>query len=156
MTEEKLILDACCGGRMFWFNKSNPLAVYVDIREEEHVLCDGRVFNVMPDIKMDFRKLEFPDNSFKLVVFDPPHLLKVGKNSWTCKKYGKLNSGWENDLKAGFTECMRVLERYGVLIFKWSCRDIPVSKIIACFGYEPLFGHKTTAQSVWLTFMKVY
>lgn len=105
---------------------------------------------------MDFRKLEFPDNSFKLVVFDPPHLLKVGENSWTCKKYGKLNSGWENDLKAGFTECMRVLERYGVLIFKWSCRDIPVSKIIACFGYEPLFGHKTTAQSVWLTFMKVY
>ncbi len=152
---DKLILDACCGGRMFWFNKNNPLAVYVDIREEEHVLCDGRVFNVAPDIKMDFRKLEFPDNSFKLVVFDPPHLLRVGKNSWTCKKYGKLNSDWGNDLKAGFTECMRVLERYGVLIFKWSCRDIPISKIIACFGQQPLFGHKTTAQSVWLTFMKL-
>ena len=28
------VLDACCGGRQFWFDKKNPLATYQDIREE--------------------------------------------------------------------------------------------------------------------------
>ena len=30
-----------------------------------------------------------------MVVFDPPHLLKVGPNSWLCKKYGKLPENWQ-------------------------------------------------------------
>ena len=34
MKNEKLILDACCGSRMFWFNKHNPLALFVDKRSE--------------------------------------------------------------------------------------------------------------------------
>lgn len=38
---DKIILDACCGSRMFWFDKKNPLTLFVDIRDEEHVLCDG-------------------------------------------------------------------------------------------------------------------
>ena len=25
MSETKIILDACCGSRMFWFDKENPL-----------------------------------------------------------------------------------------------------------------------------------
>ncbi|NBJ75120.1 SAM-dependent methyltransferase, partial [Neglecta sp. X4] len=24
------ILDACCGGRMFWFDKQNPFVTYMD------------------------------------------------------------------------------------------------------------------------------
>lgn len=34
MENGKLILDACCGSRMFWFNKHNPLALFVDKRSE--------------------------------------------------------------------------------------------------------------------------
>lgn len=30
MNREKFILDACCGSRMFWFNKAHPNAVYMD------------------------------------------------------------------------------------------------------------------------------
>jgi hypothetical protein len=26
------ILDACCGGRMWWWDKAHPLAVYMDRR----------------------------------------------------------------------------------------------------------------------------
>ena len=26
MNEKKMILDACCGSRMFWFDKENPLS----------------------------------------------------------------------------------------------------------------------------------
>lgn len=28
------ILDACCGGRMWWWDKQHPLAVYMDVRHE--------------------------------------------------------------------------------------------------------------------------
>lgn len=42
MENGKLILDACCGSRMFWFDKKNPLALFADIRDEEYILCDGR------------------------------------------------------------------------------------------------------------------
>lgn len=34
MSETKIILDACCGSRMFWFDKYNPLALFVDKRSE--------------------------------------------------------------------------------------------------------------------------
>jgi|GEM_PF-4955529 len=33
MLEGKFILDACCGSRMFWFNKKHPNTLYMDIRE---------------------------------------------------------------------------------------------------------------------------
>lgn len=39
---DKKILDVCCGPRMMWFDKQNPLAVYMDIRAEEFTACDGR------------------------------------------------------------------------------------------------------------------
>ncbi|HFU3940784.1 TPA: SAM-dependent methyltransferase, partial [Streptococcus suis] len=29
------ILDACCGSRMFWFDKAEPHTTYMDKREEE-------------------------------------------------------------------------------------------------------------------------
>ena len=54
MSETKIILDACCGSRMFWFDKENPLALFADIRDEEHTLCDGRSLKVHPDIVSDF------------------------------------------------------------------------------------------------------
>lgn len=70
----KKILDACCGSRMFWFDKQNPNVLFGDIRTFSDTLCDGRKLEVKPDIEMDFRKMEFADGAFKLVVFDPPHM----------------------------------------------------------------------------------
>lgn len=32
MSETKIILDACCGSRMFWFDKENPLALFAGIK----------------------------------------------------------------------------------------------------------------------------
>lgn len=55
----KKILDACCGSRMFWFNKHNENAVFQDIRDEEHTLCDGRKLIVKPDVVGDFRNMAF-------------------------------------------------------------------------------------------------
>lgn len=110
------ILDPCCGGRMFYYEKRDPRVLYSDIRYEEHVLCDGRVFTVSPDSIADFRGLPHPDDSFHLVVFDPPHLERCGPRSWQRKKYGKLTKGtWREDLAAGFSECWRVLKPGGTL-----------------------------------------
>lgn len=84
------ILDACCGSRMCWFDKNNPITTFMDIRKEEYVLCDGRNLIINPDIVGDFRNMPFPDKSFYLVLFDPPHFNKVGEKSYTAQKYGKL------------------------------------------------------------------
>ena len=103
-----IILDACCGSRMFWFNRQHPSTVYMDCRTLETTLCDGRKLTVAPDVIGDFRDMPFADGSFKMVVFDPPHLPNLGENSWMAKKYGKLNKEtWRYDIECGFRECFR-------------------------------------------------
>ncbi len=151
---DKVILDACCGSRMFWFNKQHHNAVYMDNRELEDTLCDGRNLVIKPDIIADFRDIPYKDNSFKLVVFDPPHLIKAGDNSWLAKKYGKLNESWPTDLKQGFDECMRVLEPGGVLIFKWNEEQIKLKQALNAIGHQALFGDKRS-KTHWLVFMKL-
>lgn len=38
MHNDKYILDACCGSRMFWFDKSNKNTVFMDNRVLEDTL----------------------------------------------------------------------------------------------------------------------
>lgn len=147
-----------CGGRMMWFDKKNPNALFIDNREFEDSLCDGRVFKVKPDIVMDFRDLKFPDESFSLVVFDPPHLIPAGENGWQCKKYGSLSrKTWKDDITKGFSECFRVLKCGGVLVFKWNEHHVGVQDVIALTPVQPLFGHTTgrSGKTKWICFMKV-
>lgn len=150
----KKILDACCGSKMFWFDKENENTVFMDNRYFEDTLCDGRTLEINPDVIADFRHMPFQDESFYLVVFDPPHLLKAGENSWLAKKYGKLKSDtWKEDIRQGFKECMRVLKPNGTLIFKWNEEQIKLNEILTTIDFEPLFGNKR-AKTHWLVFMK--
>lgn len=157
--ENKFILDACCGGRMFWFNKKHPNTLYVDNRVARRGHCKQRPnHTVEPDQVVDFRDMPFSDGSFKLVVFDPPYLMKLGDNSILAKHYGKLNKEtWKEDIRKGFDECYRVLEEKGVLIFKWGERDISIKEVLGLFPIEPLFGHQVRgkAKTHWLCFMKL-
>lgn len=151
------ILDPASGSRMFYFDKADPRVTFGDIRHEEHTLCDGRSLMVHPDEVMDFRDLPFSDESYHLVIFDPPHLVRVGENAWMGKKYGRLDRAtWEDDLRLGFAECFRVLRGHGVLIFKWNETQIPVSKVLALTDHKPIVGHRSgkTARTHWVTFMK--
>ncbi|MEE4652785.1 class I SAM-dependent methyltransferase [Pseudomonas alliivorans] len=150
------ILDPCCGSRMFWFDKANQQVLFGDIRDEEHLLCDGRVLKVEPNVIMDFRSLPFEDGAFKLVVFDPPHLTRAGHDSWMRAKYGVLTSDWRDDISKGFAECFRVLATDGVLIFKWAETQVLVSELLALTDQKPLFGHKSgkREKTHWITFMK--
>lgn len=147
------ILDACCGSRMFWFDKEHEDVLYMDNRQLKDVLCDGRILNVNPDIIADFRNMPFDDESFYLVVFDPPHLVKAGEDSWLAKKYGKLDELWQFDIRQGFSECMRVLKPNGTLIFKWNEDQVSLREVLIAIGYRPLFGNKRS-KTHWLVFMK--
>jgi hypothetical protein len=156
-TNTKEILDPCCGSRMFWFDKQNPAVIYADCREESHILSDGRVLNIKPDNLIDFRNMPYNDGQFNLIVFDPPHLEKVGDTAWMKKKYGRLDSlNWRHDLSVGFDECWRVLSENGTLIFKWNETQIPLKSVLACFSRRPIFGHTTThnLKTHWMTFYK--
>lgn len=148
------ILDACCGSRMFWFNKDNEAVTFMDNREIEDTLCDGRSLKVSPDIVGDFRKMPFDNCSFYLVVFDPPHLIHAGKDSWLAKKYGLLGDNWKSDLKKGFSECMRVLKPCGTLIFKWNEDQVSLSDVKPLFPCKPLFGQRR-GKTFFLVFMKL-
>lgn len=157
----KLILDPCCGGRQFWFDKTNPNVLFADKRFMPPTVVgsgkDARIRKCMPDQQHDFREMSFPDESFQMVVFDPPHLF-LGENSYMAKSYGSLNkSTWKDDLTKGFKECFRVLKTHGTLIFKWNECDIPLSEILKCTDQKPLFGHPSgkAQKTHWVAFMKM-
>lgn len=170
---EKCILDPCCGGKMFYFDKGDPRVLFCDNRTVDTELCDGRRFTVCPDVECDFTDLPFPDESFSMVVFDPPHLLyNTGKSKMADMygslnrratptgyqhiKYGSLEIGWEDMIRKGFGECFRVLAPGGFLIFKWNDTDVPVSKILALTDQKPIFGNRSGKRSNthWICFMK--
>ena len=158
------ILDACCGGRMWWWEKQHPLAVYMDVREAPKG-CVGELtgrpewnpnFEVAPTCKGDFRNMPFADESFQLVLFDPPHVIreKQPPEGINGLKYGALNKAtWRADLRRGFDECWRVLRPGGTLVFKWAgtLKDVEVY-----FPATPTVGTRSPrkSQTWWLIFYK--
>ena len=147
------VLDASCGSRMFWYDKGNPYGLFMDNRMEEHTLCDGRKLEITPDVIADFRHMPFMDNTFFHVVFDPPHLIRAGAESWLAKKYGKLGENWQEDIRQGFAECFRVLRPYGTLVFKWNEEQIKLAEILKLTPYKPLYGNRRS-KTHWIVFMK--
>ena len=168
------ILDACCGGKMFYFDKKDERVLFQDVRKVEKTLCHGRHFEVKPDIQADFTNMPYPDENFAMVVFDPPHLLRNISKSTFADIYGSLdpkatptgyqhikygalqNSNWRDMIRDGFAECFRVLRKGGFLIFKWNETDIKVSEILKLTSEKPIFGYISGKRSNthWICFMK--
>lgn len=153
------ILDATAGLRSMWFNKEHPNTLYIDQRRE----C-------RPDLVINHANLDQLNTYFKLIVYDPPHLVYVTDNSLMKKRYGSLNrETWQNDIKSTAGQLWRHLEPYGILIFKWNDNNISFKKILALFPTEPLFGQTTggsrgkrnkksndpRSRTKWFCFMKI-
>jgi SAM-dependent methyltransferase len=160
------VLDACCGSRMFWFDKHDDRVLFVDNRRETWPIDIGtpgtigrRPIVIDPDQLADFTELPFPDDVFALVVFDPPHIKQTTKarsKGVLARKYGTLTEDWHETLRRGFAECFRVLKPHGTLIFKWSDTSYPVSEVLALTPEKPLFGHKSGKKrgTHWIAFLK--
>ena len=111
---------------MMYYDKLDSRVLFGDCRNEVISVTDNskgnksvkRVLRIEPDCLLDFRGLPFADESFALVAFGPPHLIRAGPKSWLAAKYGKLGEDWRADLRQGFKECFRVLKPEGTLVFK--------------------------------------
>jgi ubiquinone/menaquinone biosynthesis C-methylase UbiE len=146
---------------MMWFDKQDRRAVFLDKRCERHAMNRPKRGTVeytetSPDILADFTALPFPDDTFEAVVFDPPHFERSGKIGYLAMKYGWLDGDWRKMISAGFAEGFRVLQPGGMLIFKWTATENPVSEILKLTPQKPLFGHKSgkQAQTHWIAFQK--
>ena len=92
------VLDPTSGTRAMWRDKADQRAIFGDLRAESVTVADGshgrpggvRTLTVAPDVRMDFRALPFRDETFRRVVFDPPHLVRAGSRSWLAVRYGRL------------------------------------------------------------------
>ena len=155
----KLILDPASSMRSFYFDKKDKRVLFGDIRvKETHLLTNGQTIHIEPDEVMDFRAIPYPDETFKVVIFDPPHMLNLSEKSWMRKKYGVLDKEtWRDDLTKGFAECFRVLKDEGTLIFKWNEVSIPLKEILTLTPpYKPVLGHPSGKRmgTHWVLFIK--
>lgn len=147
---------------MMWFDSKDRRALFIDKRQETHAMngvprSAGRKPAVIaPDVMADFTKMPFPDESFYLVVFDPPHIKasRAGKNGRFKKIYGVLPNDWKEMLRLGFAECFRVLRPRGTLVFKWSEHCYPLRDVLELTPHTALFGHRTSKTTHWCVFMK--
>lgn len=148
---------------MFWFDRSDARAVFMDSRKQSFLLNDKsskggkRSLVICPDAVADFTRMPFKSATFRLVIFDPPHFKRNGETGWMAKKYGTLADNWPDVLRAGFKECFRVLKPGGVLVFKWNENEIPLSKILKLTPEKPVIGQRggKNFQTHWVVFMKV-
>lgn len=133
------------GNRAIWFDKNNPLAIFLDKRE-----------SVKPTIVCDTRNI--PDsvgNDFDLVVFDPPHL-NTGANSNMAKCYGHHTTAEILDtVEKSSAEAHRVTRSNALMAFKWNTHDIKLERVLKLMPqWEALFGHLTKdgprSQTYWV------
>jgi hypothetical protein len=155
---EKYILDACCGGKQFWFDKNHKHTIYMDKRKADKgsVPCRPN-WNCTPDIIGDYRDTDFQDKEFKLIVWDIPHKLKEDSGLITTK-YGFLGENWREDTQRGFNELWRILDDFGTLIFKFADREVAVKEMLSLFPVQPLFGtptRKGVNNTFWFCFLKI-
>jgi hypothetical protein len=140
MEQNKPILDATAGMRRMHFDRKNPNVLYIDEKAE-----------VNPDVVADFKHLDFiASMSKKMVIFDPPHLIDTWQpnkdldSRQFSQKFGLLKAEtWQSDLRKGLLECWRVLDNYGVLLFKWSTHDKSVESIIKDLPFQPIIAEVT-------------
>ena len=145
------ILDATAGNRAMWFNKSCPLTTFIDVRPE-----------MKPDRVLSCTETDFPDESFDLIVFDPPHV-NCGATSSMGKTYGHFTTAQIKELvKEAFLEFYRILKPSGFVAFKWNDHDTKLKTVLDMADplFVPLFGQvvatrtKHSSSTYWVVLVK--
>lgn len=143
------ILDLSAGRRAIWFNKNNPLAIYLDKRPE-----------VEPTFVCDTRQI--PDSvgsGFNLVCWDPPHM-NCGPNSNMSKVYGYHTTREILDtIEMTGREVHRITAPNALMALKWNTHDIKLKRVFDLLpDWLPLFGHLTKdgpgSQTYWAMLLR--
>ena len=157
------ILDATCGTKRIWYQKSHPFVTFIDKRKE--TLKESRIgrketFRIEPNIIADWtKKLPFDNEHFDMVIFDPPHIFgNPEKKLMNMQKYyGWLDKKtYRNDIQKGFKELFRVLKSEGIFILKWCETCVKLDEILKLSPYRPMFGTRTgqANKNHWVLFIK--
>ena len=123
---ETFMVDLCCGGRHWLYNKDPDDLLCMDIRSiEKGAIALQPNWNVTPDIIGDYTDMKglFEDSSFRYAFWDIPHAINL--KGIMGMKYGELGETWKEDLAKGFKEIHRILEDRGALILKFA--DVSIS-----------------------------
>lgn len=149
---------------MMWFDSKDRRALFIDKRAEVVALDwtkDGKSAGrnpavVAPDVIADCTAMPFENESFHVVVFDPPHVKpsRTGPQGKFRRLYGVLPNDWQPFLRDAFAECFRVLKPHGLLVFKWSEHSYTLDAVLALTPHKPLFGHRTVRSTHWYVFIK--
>ena len=72
------------------------------------------------------------------------------------KEKRELKEQITDDLRRGFSECFRVLDPGGVLVFKWNETQVKVREILELVPQQPIFGQVSGRGHMthWMVFMK--
>lgn len=151
------ILDATCGPKGMWYQKKHPYVTFMDERNGMY----GN-YKIQPDVVSEWKDMPFADNTFDMVVFDPPHIIQNSDNGNMVQEYGRLSPAtWSSVLQNGIEQCFRVLKQDGFFVLKWAKADkfahsIPIEQILKLVPYPPLFGTRTGKKDTnhWIVFIK--
>jgi hypothetical protein len=145
------IIDLSAGNRAVWFDKTCPLATYVDIRPE-----------VEPDVVADSRALPPAIGAgYDLVVFDPPHKNSAASGNMS-KNYGHHTAEEITDIiRRTAAEAHRVTTPRGLMAFKWNDHTRKLSSVLPLLApyWLPLFGHgvshqQRASQTSWVMLLR--
>ena len=160
------ILDATAGSRSIWYQKNHPFVTFMDQRNEvintkhkDVKFKNSRIIRVNPDIQAKWECLPFKDESFDVVVFDPPHIFGNRGTIWSGLelRYGKFyNDNWKEIMRKGIKELFRSLKTNGIFIFKWAESHKKITEVLKLFPYQPLMGTRTgqANKNHWILFVK--
>lgn len=68
MSAYQPVLDPACGGRMFWFDKSDDRVLFGDVRDESWELCDEIVWRKMVPPRVN--AILTPDSTGSKLILD--------------------------------------------------------------------------------------
>lgn len=145
--DEAWMIDLCCGGRHWLFDKDPNDVLFMDIRSVEPGSIELQPnWSVEPDLVGSYTDIPFEDSKFDYVFWDIPHAIKL--SGIMGQKYGELGGSWQQDLELAFREIHRVLKHKGAMIFKFNDLAISFKEIFACFpmdevGLKPILGNPT-------------
>lgn len=166
MEGNMLILDSTASSRSIWYQKNNPFTVFMDKRKGKEYACSEniskekhRIIRIFPDVQAQWQNIPFKNNSFDMVIWDPPHLFrnKDANLSLMSKRYGVFyNDEWKLIIETSVIELFRVLKTQGIFILKWCEVDKDVNEILKLMPYDPMFGTRTGQRNntYWICFIK--